>query len=75
MTYEVCYHVADGIYSTNMLKGREMDCRAEAEAHASRFGYDIVSFKPINPCEVDAYLAKGMPLKKVPKKGKLMLDN
>ena len=65
MIFEVCYDTGDNIYSVNMLKGTEEDCRREAEAHASRFGYAVVSFKKIPPYRVDENMRRGMPLTKV----------
>ena len=67
MTFEVCYNVGDGIFSTNMLKGDEADCRKEAETHASRYNYSIVSFTKIPPYRVDENIMRGMPLTKVKK--------
>ena len=66
ITYTVTYHVGDGIYSTNLLQGGRDAVFAEAEAHAKRFGYDLVSVKPITLAEVAEYKRKGMPFKKVP---------
>ena len=65
ITYEVCYHVGDGIYSVNMLQGARNAVSLEAEAHAQKFGYDLVSIKPITADEVAERRAKGMPFKKI----------
>ena len=65
MIYEVGYNCGDGIYSVNLLEGEENLCRAEAEHHASRFGYSIAYFKQTTTAEADYNRAKGMPWKKV----------
>ena len=68
MTYEVCYHVGDGIYSVNMLDGNRSDVFAYAETHSQKFGYDLCSVTPLKLAEVAERKAKGMPIKKVEKK-------
>ena len=68
MTYEVCYHVCDGIYSVNMLEGARDDVFVEAERHAQKYGYDLCSVTPLKIAEVEERKAKGMPFQKVEKK-------
>lgn len=65
MTYEVCYHVGDGIYSVNMLDGDRSDVFVEAETHAQKYGYDLCSVTPLRLDEVAERRAKGMPFQKV----------
>ena len=65
ITYTVTYHVGDGIYSTNLLQGNRDAVFAEAERHAERYGYRLVSVKPITLAEVAEYRAKEMPFEKV----------
>lgn len=65
MTYEVSYHVGDGIYSVNMLEGERCAVFLEAEAHAQKHGYDLCGVHPLRLDEVAERKAKGMPIKKV----------
>ena len=69
MICEVCYHVGDGIYSTNMLEAEEFQtCRAEAHAHAKKYGYELVSVREIPDWKVAENTHKRMPLIKLAKK-------
>ena len=66
MICEVSYNVGDGVYSTNMIEGREFQsCRNEAHAHAKRFGYELVYVKEIPDWKVRENLSRRMPLVKV----------
>lgn len=65
MTYEVCYHVGDCIFSVNMIEGNRDDVFAEAERHAQKYGYELFSVKPLRLDEVAERKAKGMPYEKL----------
>ena len=66
MICEVSYNVGDGIFSTNMIEGREFQsCRNEAHAHAKKFGYELVYVKEIPEWKVAENKRKRMPLVKI----------
>ena len=61
-TYEVCYNVGDGIYSTNMIEGGKTTATVVANHHAKRFGYSIEYMHEINEAQRQSNLNRGMPL-------------
>ena len=66
MICEVTYKVCDGVYSVNMIDGREfMSCRTEAHSHAKKFGYELVSVREIPDWKISENLHKKMPLVKI----------
>ncbi len=66
MICEATYHVGDGIYSVNMLEAEQFQtCRAEAHAHAKRFGYELVAVREIPDWKVEENKRNGMPCEKL----------
>lgn len=59
---EVGYRVADGVFSVNMLEGREFQsCRNEAFKHAKKFGYEVSYIREIPNWKIAENKRKGMP--------------
>ena len=66
MICEACYNVGDGIFSVNMIDGKEFQsCRNEAHAHAKKFGYELSYVREIPDWKVMENRRRGMPLVKV----------
>ena len=66
VTCEVGYNVGDGIFSVNMIEGREFtSCRNEAVAHAKKHGYEVSYIREIPDWKIAENLHKHMPLIKV----------
>jgi len=66
MICEVGYNVGEGIFSVNMIEGKEFQsCRNEAHAHAKKFGYELSYVREIPEWKVRENLGRKMPLIKV----------
>ena len=64
MTFEVGYHVGDGIFYVNMIEGDEISVEQKAKEHAEKHGYELGYIVPISEVHAQSNKAKGMPFYK-----------